>query len=97
MKLFKFIIFILAFCIVTNAAAQSDTTRISGGIRFEQEVLTTKTGKTVEKVYVIYNGETYESNKTSMKRYYLIHKYNGQPCVVMIINKKSKSKKILVL
>ena len=93
----KIFFFILAFCITISAAAQSDTTRISGGIRFEQEVLTTKTGKTVEKVYAIYNGETYESNKTSMKRYYLICRYNGQPCVVMITNKKSKSKKILVL
>ena len=97
MKSFKFIIFILAFCIYTNATAQSDTTRISGGIRFEQEVLTTKTGNTVEKVYAIHNNETYESNKTSMKRYTLIRRYNGEPCVVMITNKRSKSKKIIVL
>ena len=97
MKLYNILIFILAFCIATNAAAQSDTTRVSGGIRFEKEVLTTKTGKTVEKVYANYNGETYESNKTSMKRYYLIRKYGGQPCAVMITNKRSKSKKIIVL
>ena len=97
MKSYNILILILAFYIATNVAAQSDTTRISGGIRFEQEILTTKTGKTVEKVYAIYNGETYNSTKTSMKRYYQIKRFNGQPCVVMITNKKSKAKKIIVL
>ena len=43
------------------------------------------------------NGETYDSTKTSMKRYYEIKRFNGQPCVVMITNKKSKAKKIIVL
>ena len=95
--LFIIISIILAFCYSTNANAQSDTTRIEPNLRFEVEKLVSKTGKSTEKVYVHYNGEYYESNKTSMKRYYLIRKYNGQPCAVMITNKKSKSKKIVIL
>lgn len=91
------ILAILAFSYASIANAQSDTTRIEPNLRFEVEKLVSKTGKSTEKVYVHYNGEYYESNKTSMKRYYLIRKYNGQPCAVMVTNKKTKSKKIIIL
>lgn len=93
----KILLLFLAFCCATTLYAQSDTTRINAPIRFDTETIVTKSGKSTEKFYAIYNGETYDSTKTSMKRYYQIKRFNGQPCVVMITNKKSKAKKIIVL
>ena len=50
------------------------------------------------KAPIRFDTETIVTNtKTSMKRYYAIKRFNGQPCVVMITNKKSKAKKIIVL
>ena len=93
----KILLLFLAFCCATTLYAQSDTSRINAPLRFDYETITTKSGKTSTKYYAIYNGEVYDSNKTSMKRYYQIKRFNGQPCVVMITNKKSKAKKIIVL
>ena len=93
----KILCIFLAILIATEIYAQNDTTRINAPIRFDTETIVTKSGKSTEKFYAIYNGETYDSTKTSMKRYYTIKRFNGQPCVVMITNKKSKAKKIIVL
>ena len=93
----KIIFTILAVLIVTVSYAQCDTVAIKAPIRFDTETIVTKSGKSTEKFYAIYNGKTYDSTKTSMKRYYEIKRFNGQPCVVMITNKKSKAKKIIVL
>lgn len=93
----KILCIFLTILIATEIYAQNDTTRINAPIRFDTETIITKSGKSTEKFYAIYNGETYDSTKTSMKRYYEIKRFNGQPCVVMITNKKSKAKKIIVL
>ena len=93
----KILCIFLAVLITTEIYAQNDTTRINASIRFDTETIITKSGKSTEKFYAIYNGETYDSTKTSMKRYYTIKRFNGQPCVVLITNKKSKAKKIIVL
>ena len=93
----KILCIFLAVLITTEIYAQNDTTRINAPIRFDTETIITKSGKSTEKFYAIYNGETYDSTKTSMKRYYTIKRFNGQPCVVLITNKKSKAKKIIVL
>ena len=93
----KIILTILAVLIATVSYAQCDTVAIKAPIRFDTETIITKSGKSTEKFYAIYNGETYDSTKTSMKRYYEIKRFNGQPCVVIITNKKSKAKKIIVL
>ena len=93
----KILLTILAVLIATVSYAQCDTVAIKAPIRFDTETIITKSGKFTEKFYAIYNGETYDSTKTSMKRYYAIKRFNGQPCVVMITNKKSKAKKIIVL
>lgn len=93
----KILCIFLAILIATEIYAQNDTIRINTPIRFDTETIITKSGKSTEKFYAIYNGETYDSTKTSMKRYYEIKRFNGQPCVVMITNKKSKAKKIIVL
>lgn len=93
----KIIFTILAVLIATVSYAQCDTVAIKAPIRFDTETIVTKSGKSTKKFYAIYNGETYDSTKTSMKRYYEIKRFNGQPCVVMITNKKSKAKKIIVL
>ena len=88
---------ILVVLIATVSYAQCDTVAIKAPICFDTETIITKSGKSTEKFYAIYNGETYDSTKTSMKRYYAIKRFNGQPCVVIITNKKSKAKKIIVL
>lgn len=93
----KIIFTILAVLIATVSYAQCDTVAIKAPIRFDTETIVTKSGKSTEKFYAIYNGETYDSTKTSMKRYYTIRKFGGQPCAVLITNKKSKAKKIIVL
>ena len=93
----KILLLFLTFCCATALYAQSDTTRINAPLRFDYETITTKSGKTSTKYYAIYNGEVYDSNKTSMKRYYTICKFGGQPCAVLITNRKSKAKKIIVL
>jgi len=93
----KILFLFLAFCCAITLYAQSDTTRINAPLRFDYETIITKSGKASTKYYAIYNGEIYDSNKTSMKRYYTIRKFGGQPCAVLITNKKSKAKKIIVL
>ena len=93
----KIVLTILAVLIATVSYAQCDTVAIKAPISFDSETIVTKSGKSTEKFYAIYNGEIYDSTKTSMKRYCEIKRFNGQPCVVMITNKKSKAKKIIVL
>ena len=93
----KILLLFLVFCYTTSLYPQSDTTRINAPLHFDTETITTKIGKIFTKYYAIYNGDIYDSNKTSMNRYYTILRFGGQPCAVIYTNKKLKGKKIIVL
>lgn len=86
----------LLFCFL-SVKAQSDTTIVKQPIRFETEQIVSKTGKEYTKYYVLLNGTYYESNKSSMERYYTILRFKGQPCVAVITTGKTKKQKIIVL
>lgn len=73
--------------------AENDTTLVkSSNIRWDVETTTSsKTGKTTTDVIVQVDGTWYRSNKTSYTRYHTIKKYGGQPCVVNVRNRSSKT------
>ena len=93
----KIILFIITIIISINLFAQNDTTIINKPVKFETEIITSKTGKTSEKVYAIVDGKYYDSNKSSMKRYYTIIKFGGVPNVAFISNKKKTNIKVIVI
>lgn len=93
----KFIFLIVLLILSTSLFAQSDTTIVTKPITFDSEVITSKTGKEYTKYYVVYNNEYYESTKQSFDRYYLIKRFGGTPCVVLITTGKTKKQKIIIL
>ena len=93
----KFILFIAIIIISINLFAQNDTIIINKPVKFETEIVTTKTGKTSEKIYAIIDDKYYDSNKSSMKRYYTTIKFGGVPNVAFISNKKKTNVKVIVI
>lgn len=93
----KLLIFILFTIISINVFAQTDTTLIYKPVKFEYEVVTSKTGKETVKYYAIVDGKYYDSNKTAMKRYNDIIRFGGIPNVAIVSNKKKTNNKIIVL
>ena len=91
-----FICFILCIFAYT-CKAQSDTLIVSKPITFDSEVIVSKSGKTYEKYYAIYENEYYDSTKVSCERYYTISRFGGKPCVALIVSGKTKKKRIIVL
>ena len=87
------VLFLLCFIV----KAQSDTTVIRKPIQFETEQVISKTGNSYCRYYAIYNEKYYETNKTSMDRYYQIIRFGGCPCTVLITSGKTKKQKIIVL
>lgn len=99
----KLIFVLIALVISLIANAQNDTTVVNNNkVTFEKEeyYADDKYNEPNRKVkveyYVLYDGESYPTNKTSYNRYYTIMKYNGQPLVAIITN-KNKQQRIVVL
>ena len=93
----KFLIVFVCLFLWVGLSAQTDTTIVKQPIKFEIEQVVSKTGKNYTKYYAIMNGKYYDSNKTSMDRYYLIKRFCGEPCVILITSGKTKHEKIIVL
>lgn len=87
----------MIFPLTMKSQEASDTTLIVPTLKFETEIITTKTGKQFEKVYAIYDGKYYDSNKTSKERYNLILRFHGIPTLVLITTGKTRKQKIIVL
>ena len=81
-----------------NKSAQNDTTLVSSAkiVRFEKETYPSKGGEVKESYTAVLDGETYDTNKTSARRYTLIKRHGGIPAVVIITTPKGK-KRIAVL
>lgn len=88
----KLLIILLLTIISFNVFAQNDTTIVHGSLYFEHEHLVMKTGKEVDNYYAILNGKYYDSDKTSAKRYNLIIRHHGTPCIALITTKTKKQK-----
>ncbi len=93
----KLVIALVFLFSVFTLNAQSDTLKIDGPVKFEKELVISKTGSEVMKYYAFYKGKYYDTTKTSYERYYQILKFRGYPCAVLITTGKTKKQKIIVL
>lgn len=93
----KFLVLFISLFAWVGLSAQTDTTVVKKPVYFETEQIVSKSGKSYTKYYAVIDGKYYDSNKTSMERYYLIKRFYGEPCVILITTGKTKHEKILVL
>ena len=79
--------------------AKIDTTLIAGSskITMETESYVNKKGQTKTDYWCILNGETYQSDKTTYRRYNAYKRYGANPQYALLTNKKSKAKRIIIL
>lgn len=93
----KKLIVLLAIIVSATAYAQNDTTIVNKPVKFETELIRTKSGKETVKYYAVIDGKYYDSSKTAMKRYYDAIKFGGKPNVAIISNKKKTNNKVIIL
>ena len=95
----KNIIITIAIIILSvECYAQIDTTLISGtSVRMEVESYVNKKGETKTSYWCLWNGDTYQSDKTTYRRYNAYKKYGANPQYALLTNKKSKAKRIIIL
>ena len=93
----KTLIVVLAFIVSATAYAQNDTTLVNKSVKFETEIVKTKSGKETVKYYAIIDGKYYDSSKTAAKRYYQTIKFGGIPNVAIVENKKKTNSKVIIL
>lgn len=93
----KTFIVVLALIISATAYAQNDTTLVNKPVKFETEIVKTKSGKETVKYYAIIDSKYYDSNKTAAKRYYQTIKFGGKPNVAIVENKKKTNSKVIIL
>lgn len=93
----KKLIIVLALIISATVYAQNDTTLINKPVKFETEIIKTKSGKETVKYYAIIDDKYYDSSKTAAKRYYQTIKFGGKPNVAIVENKRKTNFKIIVL
>lgn len=87
----------MALIVSATVYAQNDTTLINKPVKFETEIIKTKSGKKTIKYYAIIDGKYYDSSKTAAKRYYQTTKFGGKPNVAIIQNKKRTNRKVIIL
>lgn len=93
----KKLIILLALIVSTTVYAQNDTTLINRPVKFETEIIRTKSGKETIKYYAIIDGKYYDSNKTAAKRYHQTIKFGGKPNIAVVENKKKTNRKVIIL
>ena len=94
----KFIITIIAMIIGVACYAQIDTTLISEvSIKMETESYVNKKGETKTSYWCLWNGETYQSDKTTYRRYNAYKRYGAHPQYALLTNKKSRAQRIIIL
>ena len=93
----KKLIVLLALIVSVNAYAQNDTTLVNKHVKFETEIIKTKSGKETIKYYAIIDGKYYDSSKTAAKRYYQTIKFGGKPNIAIVSNKKKTNRKVIIL
>lgn len=91
------LIALIVLLCATITYAQNDTTIIHKTVKFESEIITTKSGKSSIKYYAVIDGKYYDSSKTAMKRYNDIIRFGGIPNVAIVENKKKTNSKIIIL
>lgn len=87
----------MALIVSATAYAQNDTILINKPVKFERELIKTKSGKETIRYYAIIDGVYYDSSKTAMKRYYETIRFGGKPNVAVIQNKKRTNRKVIIL
>jgi len=94
----KIIIAIAIIMASISCYAQVDTTLIKGSsITMETESYVNKKGQTKTDYWCLWNGETYQSDKTTYRRYNAYKRYGANPQYALLTNKKSKAKRIIIL
>lgn len=95
----KKIIIAIIFIMATSICyAQIDTTLITNSkITMETESYVNKKGQTKTDYWCLWNGEVYQSDKTTYRRYNAYKRYKANPQFALLTNKKSKAKRIIIL
>lgn len=93
----KTLIVVLALIVSATAYAQNDTTLINKPVKFEKELIKTKSGKEAIKYYAVIDGIYYDSSKTAASRYHQTIKFGGIPNVAIVENKKKTNSKVIIL
>ena len=93
----KTLLTIIVCFISIVAYAQNDTTLVNKPVKFETELVKTKSGKETIKYYAIIDGKYYDTTKTTIKRYNDAIRFGGTPNVAFVENKKKTNRKVIVL
>lgn len=95
----KFIITIITLFVCLIGYAQKDTLILkdSASITFFEEQSINKAGKIRIEYFAEYDGEIYMSNKQSVTRHKIYQHFDRKPIYAIIVDRKSKAKKLIVL
>lgn len=95
----KFIITIITLFVCLIGYAQKDTLILkdSASITFFEEQSINKAGKIRIEYFAEYDGEIYMSNKQSVTRHEIYQHFDRKPIYAIIVDRKSKAKKLIVL
>ena len=95
----RFIISILVSFVCLIGYAQKDTLvlRENAKITFFEEQSVNKAGNVRVEYFAEYDGETYVSNKQSIVRHKVYQRFKKNPIYAIIVDRKSKARKLIVL
>ena len=94
----KIIIAVIMATLSICCYAQIDTTLIkSSQVTMETESYVNKKGETKTSYWCLWNGETYQSDKTTYRRYNTYKRYGANPQFAILTNKKSRAQRIIIL
>ena len=94
----KIIIIAILIMVASTCYAQIDTVLITGSkITMETESYVNKKGQAKMNYWCLWDGEVYQSDKTTYRRYNAYKRYNANPQFALLTNKKSRAKRIIIL
>lgn len=94
----KIIITAIFIMVASICYAQIDTVLIvSSKITMETESYVNKKGQAKTNYWCLWDGEVYQSDKTTYRRYNAYKRYNANPQFALLTNKKSRAKRIIIL
>ena len=80
-----------------KAQNQKDTTLVHSPCTFTTKASISTKGTPKTEYYITTAGDTYVSDATSYKRYKALKRFGATPNYAMIIDRKTKAKKIIIL
>jgi len=94
----RILIVIVSTIISIYAYGQKDTTIINSNlVNFSYETTISKTGKEKIEYLANYCGSWYVTDKVSYNRYITTKRFNLYPNVAMIVDRKTKARKIIII